>query len=311
MKDELKGVVSIDLTKAPELPANYKSIEATAKAFQVVTAQDYEQGAAMISGAAAAIAKVEAFFESDKSMAHKLHKSICDKISSITAPWRSIRANIEPRMLAYLREEERKRQEAERAAQAEATRLRVEAENKARAIQDEAARAASALRQQGEMKAAREAQEAAQRQAVAVIEQAQDAAELGVVLPDTKIEGGPSESRPWIGEVADMRALCRAIGGEVNYPKLAKKLSQMGFPTDDIACIISESRALVESISLEYDGTKGETLPLLVVNQSLLNHIAKRWGQADIGLPGCIGKRGLTLRFGQSKGSAAPQGDEF
>lgn len=274
---ELNGVVSLDLTKSPTLPGNYAIIADTAKALQVVDETSLQLATQMIQGAASAISTVEAFFEGDKALAHRLHKSICDKITSITAPWRSIRPTLEPRIKAFRQEQERKRREAELRAAQEAERQRRESEEAALRIQAEADRRAAELRAAGEMSRAREVAQTAAVAAQAVVEQATAMAELGTILPDTRPTGGPGESRPWSGQVTDMKALCAAIGSG--------------------------------KIPLEYlmDGgsRKGETLPLVVVDQAVLTQLAKRRGAEDIGIPGAKGVQDLQLRFGAAK--AAPQ----
>lgn len=275
--EELGGVVSLDLTKSPQMPKEYSTIESVAKSFQVKNEEDYTVGANMISGAAANISKVEAFFEEDKALAHRLHKSICDKISTITAPWRSVRAHVYPKMVSFREAQEKARRAAElRAQQEEAERQRA-AQVEAQRIAREAAEAAEQLRQAGQMRLAREREEAAQVEVSAVVQQAEDFASIGTILPATRPMGGPSERRPWIGEVVDIKAICRAIA-EGKIP-------------------------LEYNIPGRLDPSR--MLPLISVNTEILNYLAKRMGREDIGVPGARGSRALQLAFGKSSAMAA------
>jgi len=312
--EELKGIVTLDLSKAPDIPADHKTIEATARAFLVTNEESYSVASQMIQGAAANIAKVEAFFESDKTLAHRLHKSICDKISTITAPWRSVRVHIEPKMRAYRQEQERQRREAEGRARREAQEAERKAREEAARIEAEAKRQADELRRAGEMRLAREAQERAQQEAQTVVAEAEETAALGVILPETKPVGGPSEARPWEGEVTDMRALCRAIGGMVIPDALKTALLQANFNQEDADLILQLVERCTAAHPLEYmtpvRGQGDQPRPLVVVDQSVLNNLAKRLGREDLGIPGVKGTRGLQLRFsGKATTAVAPRSD--
>ena len=267
--EELSGVVSLDLSKAPEPHPQSGTIEAVAKRFEVFDEQSYSDAAALIQSSNAVIARVEAFFEQDRSLAHKLHASICEKIRALTAPWRAVRPTLEPKMKKFRADQERIRREAEQALE----RQRVEAERKAREEADRIKREADAealrLKEQGQMRAAKETVQAAESRAFEVEQAATLMADVGVVLPETKPLGGPGESRPWIAEVVDMKAICLAIGkGEIPLEYLTP-------------------------VRLQGDQMR----PLVTVDMGVLNNIAKRMGKEDIGIPGAIGKRGLRLSF--------------
>lgn len=278
---ELTGVVSVDLRKEPEFEFDINAAAVAAKGMEVIDEESFQAAAIMIQQSAACIAQVEQFFEKDKSLAHALHKSICDKITKFTASWRTVRPLLEPKMKAFRKrvEDERIAREREQARIAEEARQK--AEQEARRIQQEADERAAELRRQGEMRAAREVVATAAEQATSVVEQADSLAELGTIEPAPAKLAGVSDSRPWVGEVVDMQALCKAIG----------------------------DGTIPLTWSTPVRGSTIEMLPLVVIDQSVLNHIAKRMGKEDIGLAGCRGVRSVQLRF--SKSVAKTQEDEW
>lgn len=273
---ELTGVVSVDLEPEFEFYIN-----AAAKGMEVIDEESFQAAAIMIQQSAACIAQVEQFFEKDKSLAHALHKSICDKITKFTASWRTVRPLLEPKMKAFRKrvEDERIAREREQARIAEEARQK--AEQEARRIQAEADERAAELRRQGEMRAAREVVATAAEQATSVVEQADSLAELGTIEPAPAKLVGVSDSLPWIGEVTSIEAICKAIGnGSIPLKWLT--------PTR---------------------GQGEQYLPLVEINQSVLNNIAKRMGKEDLQIPGAKGIREVQLRF--SKSVAKTQEDEW
>ena len=279
MAKELTGVVSLDLTKAPEMPANTATIAQFAAALQVTDELSYTQATELIQFGNQVIAKVEGFYEKDKSLAHQLHASICEKIRTFTAPWRSIRPTLEPRMKAFRAAQERQRREAEAAILRQQQEAERRAQEEAARIQREAEERARELKQQGDMRAAKEAMQAAQAKAEEIVQTAAAIAEVGIVVADTKPQGGPGEAMIWGGVVDDVLEVCRAVG--------SKKVSLM--------------------FELPKRGGGSEMVPLVEVSQKVIDYLAKRQGRADIGVPGCHGQRELSLRF-SAKGAALQTG---
>jgi hypothetical protein len=281
---EVSGRVTLDLTRQPDLPSDYKTLKAFAEEFNVETAQDFEVATELIQKSAKWMASVEAFFKDGRERALAAHRWFTGTIKTLTAPY-DIRGVLEPKMKRYLKgveerrlaEECRIQQEqakAEQAARAEAERIRVEAEL-----------AAAELRKQGQMGASRQMVEAAAEQAQNVVEQAQAIADVGTILPAPARVEGVSDSRPWIAEVVDLKAICKAIGDGV-------------IPLEFLTPVRGQGEAMV---------------PLVSVNMSVLNHIAKRMGRENLNIPGTRGIREVQLRFSKSA-AAAPvprSGDEW
>lgn len=273
--EALTGIVSLDLTREPSLPEDHGTLMKFAQDFAVTDEPSYAEAARLIQQSSRFSANVEAFFSEGKANAHKAHKWFCDRITAICKPY-DVRPVLEPKMKAFRAKQERERQEAERRVQAEADRQRREAEAEARRIQAVADAQATELRKAGEMRAAREAESAAQQQAQAVVQQAEELADIGTILPDAKPLGGPGEARIWVAEVVDIKLLCRAIAdGTVDLEQMMS-----GGPKN------------------------GQMVPLLTVNQSVVDNLAKRMGREDIGIPGVRGTRGLQLRFSSKEASA-------
>jgi hypothetical protein len=274
----MSEVVSIDLNKSPAPLPDAATIAETIKNFQVSSESDYAAADHMIRVSMSNISKVEAFFEGTpeepgiKVLAHRAHAAICEKIRTITAPWRAVRPTLEPRMKAYRRKQEEIRRAEELRLQREAELREHQAREEAARIQREADAEAARLRQEGNMRAAKERQREATAKAEEVTFAAAQISEVGAVLRDSRPANGPGESRPWIGEVTDIKAICKAIGDG--------------------------------TIELEYltpvRGAGDQMVPLVEINQSVLNNIAKRMGREQIGIPGARGTRGLQLRFGRS-----------
>lgn len=266
---ELSGVVSLDLTTRPELPQDYKAFLEVARTLQVIDEESFAIANEMVLRQDAWDKSVDAFFDKGRDLAYRSWKWFTETITATKKPM-EVRSVLVPRMKKYRADQDRIKREAEERARREREEAERQAREEAARIQREADAAAAQLRQQGEMRAAREAQEQAQQAAQAVVQQAEAIAEVGVILPSAKPAGGPGEAYPWVGEVVNMKALCKAIGDGV--------------------------------IPLEYAmpvrGQGDQMRPLVVVDQALLNHIAKRMGREDIGLAGCVGKRDLQLRFG-------------
>jgi hypothetical protein len=279
MPKELSGVVSLDLSKQPEPHPQSGSIEAIAKRFEVVDEQSYGEAASLIQNSAAVIARVEAFFEKDKSLAFQLHRSITSKIATLTAPWRTVRPLLESKMKTFRRKQEEERQARERELQRQAAEADRLAREEAARIQQEADQAAAELRKQGHMRVAKEALAAAAQRAQEVVQTAAALADVGVVLPDVRPLDGPGESRPWQAEVTDLKAMCLAIGrGEIPL-----------------------------TIEMPKRGGGSEMVPLIEPNMSALNYLAKRMGREDIGIKGARAFRGLQLKF-SSKAAAVQSG---
>lgn len=269
MPNELTGVVSVDLSKAPAPHPQSGTIESVAKHFEVTDEASFSEATNLIQSSNAVIARVEAFFEADKSLAHKLHASICEKIRTITAPWRAVRPALEPKMKAYRKQIDEARRLEELRIQREAELERNRVEQQAAELRRQADELAADLRKQGQMRQAKEQLQQAEAKVQDIIQTADVMSSVGVVLPDVRPLGGPGESRPWLGEVTDIKAICLAIGkGEIALEYLTP-------------------------VRLQADQMR----PLLVVDQIVLNNIAKRMGKEDLGIPGARGTRGLSLRF--------------
>ena len=276
---ELTGVVSVDLSKEPLPHPQSATIKGIVEAMTVTDEVSYKAAADIITRSDAVVASVESYFEADKNLAFKLHKSICAKINTLAAPWKNVRAVLIPKMTTFRRQQEEKRRAEELRLQREAEKREHEARQEALRIQQEAARAAEELRRAGQMREAKEAQTRAQEQAAEVVNTAQALADIGTVLPATAPMGGPGEARIWGGVVDDILATCRAVGSK--------------------------------QIALEYElpkrGGGTEMVPLLEVNQRVIDYLAKRHGREDINVPGCRGDRGLSLRFSAKDISTAAE----
>lgn len=273
--EELSGRVTLDLTKTPEIPADHGTMEAAAKMFVVADEQSYEIAAQMIQTSAARIARVEQFFEADKTLAHRLHKSICDKISSITAPWRAVRPELEPKMRVYRKRQDDLRRQEDLRVQREAELAQARAREEAAAIQRAADQRAAELRKQGDIRQAREAEAAAAEKAQAVEQQAQAIADVGVILPAAPKVAGLGSSQPWEGVLDDPLKVALAV--------LRNQIPYMW--------------------KMPVRGGGEQEVPIFTINMAVLTEQAKRLGKEDIGIPGAHGQRGLQLRF--SKGAAA------
>lgn len=279
--DDLTGkTVTLDLTKLPKVPADNDTFVATANALQIIDDTSYSIAAEMIQRSLQWDADVDAFFENGREAAHASWKWFTGNIATFKAK-RNVRGILEPRMKAFKKKQEAESATREREQARIAEEARQKAEQEARRIQAEADERAAELRRQGEMRAAREVVATAAEQATSVVEQADSLAELGTIEPAPAKLAGVSDSRPWVGEVVDMRALCKAIG----------------------------DGTIPLTWSTPVRGSTIEMLPLVVIDQSVLNHIAKRMGKEDIGLAGCIGFRSVQLRF--SKSVAKTQEDEW
>lgn len=285
------------LSVRPSLPVDYSSRRAVAEALQVVDQESEDIANAMILDSDRWIKGVEALYEDGRAMANTLHKWFTGQIKTLSSPY-DVKTILAPKIKAFRDKQARERAiAAQLRAQQEAARVRA-AQEEASRLQREADAQAAELRRAGDMRAAREAQEQAQQAARSIVQEAQDVA---VILPESKPVGGPQELRPWIGEVTDIRAVCRAVGGDVDRTELVRLLNVAAFDSNDIADIVKIVELATKSIPLEYSVPvrgKGEELrPLVLVDQQTLNPIAKRYGQADIGIPGARGKADLQLRF--------------
>lgn len=271
--EELQGVVSVDLRKEPNLPADHGTLEAAAKAFKVYNEESFAAAAEMIQTSAARIQTVESFFEADKSLAHRLHASICEKIRTITAPWRAVRPALEPKMKAFRNDQERKRQEEEARVQREQEAERQRVAQEAARIQQEADRQAAELRKQGEMKAAREVQQQAVQHAEEMAAKVDAFSDVGVILADEKpAVAGLGESRPWIGVVTDPLEIIKAVA----------------------------SGKIPLHFVMPRRGGGSEEIPILEVNQQVITYLAKRLGKEDIGIPGAKGERDFAFRVSKN-----------
>lgn len=263
--------VTLDLTRSPEVPADYRSFKATAQALQVIDEDSFAIATEMIQKENAWAKKVDEFFDEGRELAHRSWRWFTGAISKAKEPY-AVRSILEPRMKKFRADQIAARQAEERRIQREAEQREREAREEAARIQREAEAKAAELRKAGEMRAAKDAQIEAARKAVEAVEAAQILADVGTVLPDAKPQGGPGESRPWVGEVLNVVEMCKAIG--------------------------------TGSIPLEYltpvRGKGEQMLPLVTVDMTVLNHIAKRMGRENIGVPGARGKRDIQMRFGKA-----------
>lgn len=273
---ELTGVVSIDLRNEPQFPFDPNAAAIAAQGLTVDSEESYAIAARMIQQAAACIGQVEDFFEKDKSLAHLLHKSICDKITKFTVSWRSVRPNLESKMKTFRKQQEDLRRAEEDRTAREANAARIKAEAEAAEIRRRADEEAARLRREGEMRQAREVVTQATEQAAQVVETSDSLADLGVIAPAPPKLASVGESRPWVGVIDDTRLVLKAIvDGEL-------------------------------SISAE-DYTK-----LQALLTPILTRIAKRLQKEDIGVAGAHGERDVTLRFSKSPVQAghAAQGED-
>lgn len=269
--EALQERVTLDLTQRPELPGDYKTFKATAEALQISDETAYQIATEMIQREVAFAARVDAFFNEGRELAHKTWKWFTSTIAATKEPY-AVRQILEPRMKAYRRKQEEARRAEEQRLQREADQRRREADAEAARLQAEADAEAAKLRRDGEMKAAREREALAAQQAREVVQTAAALADVGVVLPGARPAGGPGEAMPWVAEVTDIKAICKAIG---------------------------EGKIPLEYLT-PVRGKGEQMVPLVEINMAVLNHLAKRMGREDIGVPGAVGKREVQLRFSRS-----------
>lgn len=274
--------VTLDLSIRPELPADYQTFKEVATQLQVVDEDSYAIAAAMIQKEVRWGSVVDSFFDKGREQALQLHRWFTSTISGLKSGY-AARAILEPRMKAYKRKVEDERIAKEREQSRLAEEARVKAAIEAQRIQDAADAEAARLRKAGEMRQAREIVATAAEQATAVVEQADSLADLGTIEQAPAKLAGVSDSRPWVGELVDMKALCLAIGtGKV--------------PLEWLTPVRGQGEQMV---------------PLVSVNQGVIDYIAKRMGKEDLQIPGIKGTRSVQLRFSKSAGAAPQESNEW
>jgi hypothetical protein len=268
-------IITLDMTRQPDLPEDYKTLKAFAQEFRVETEEDFQIATELIQKSARWMSSVEVFFDEGKKKAHAAHRWFTQTIAGLCAPY-DVRPVLQPKMVAFRKRQDDERRAAEEKARREAEAAEQAARAEAERIRLEAERAAAELRKQGELKAAREMQAEAAEQAQNVVEQAQAIADVGTILPAAPKVAGLGESRPWIGVIDDPMEVIKAVA--------AGKVPLM--------------------FTLPKRGGGMEEVPLLEVNQRVVTEMAKRLGRPSIGIPGCRGEREVGLRFSKSAAAA-------
>lgn len=310
---ELTGVVSLDLRREPDFPLDSRNMEAAARALQVVDEESYALAARIIQRNASWVSKIEAFFEDDRSLANKLHKSITTKIAKLTAPGRVVRPILEPKMLAFRRKQEDEKRAIETARLLREQAERRRAEDEARAIQAKGDADAAELRRQGEFRSARAITALAAEEAKTVIA---EAVPLAVIPTDTRPQAeGVNDRRPWVGRLVSEADLILGVAAglpnEFNTTILELvKFLETGPKNEFASAWIKELKRyrglatpLMHTIPVKTRQSDGKlrdvdtSVPILEVNQAVPNYIAKRLGMEDIGIPGVKGERELGLSF--------------
>lgn len=291
--DDLTGkTVTLDLTKLPTLPVDNTTFVATAQALQVIDDTSYSIAAEMIQRSIQWDAEVDLFFEKGRAAAHASWKWFTENIATFKSK-RNVRSILEPRMKTYDLKKAKLKAEAEAAQRRLDDQRRLEAEAEARRIQKEADDKAAELRQQGEMRAAREVVAAATEQATQVVTQADSIADLGTILPDDKVAGGPGKSMPWTAEMVEH---------EDEPDRAIMELIQA----------IATGRVPLR-FAMPVRGKKGEYSQerLVDVVPGVLKEIGKRMAKENIGIPGARGKREVSLRFSKTSSIGLSENDEW
>lgn len=187
---EMSGIVSIDLSKVPDVPQDSAILQRAMDELTITDADSYARTSEIVAICHSRAKAIEAYFENDKKMANALHKSITAKIAAATAQFNIIKETGEGLMRTYKLKIEKDRIEGERKIKESGERAQHEVL--------EARRAALAI---GDMKTAR-----------ALAEQAETIV-TDVVLPEQKLEtpGSAGERRPFKATVENFMELIIAI----------------------------------------------------------------------------------------------------
>jgi hypothetical protein len=266
MATEPEGLVHFKPQQELQLPQSYDTALLVALSFEVKDDASYAQALAMMRHQAAWEKDVDEFWEKGRKAAHESWKWITGRVAELKKPY-AVREILEPKVEAYLKRLDDQRKAAERKALLEEAERRRKADEEAARIQQEADEKARALKRQGDMLAAKTAIAEAKEAASAVV---QEAADFVPALVDIAppVVAGVSGSRPWEGVIDDEMAVIRAVA--------------------------SGATPLMHTM---IKGGSAEQLPLLMVNQKLVTYLAKRRAQTNIGIPGCHGERGHSLRI--------------
>lgn len=120
-----------------ELNREVTNVERKAEEFIVETESDYKLASEFGSAIKQKTAQVKAFFKPMKDSAYQAHKAICDREKATLKPLENAEKILKASCNAFIREQERKRREAE-----EATRKALEAERERKLAEAAAAEAA-------------------------------------------------------------------------------------------------------------------------------------------------------------------------
>ena len=99
-----------------ELTREVTNIERKAEDFIIETENDYTLACEFGRALKAKTAEVKAFFKPMKDSAYQAHKAVCDRENAMLKPLLNAEKTIKASCTGYLREQERKRREAEEAA---------------------------------------------------------------------------------------------------------------------------------------------------------------------------------------------------
>jgi hypothetical protein len=216
----LSGTVSINLDKdAAALTIDKGTVTLTANEIEVIDDDSAAAAGAMIATCGNRIKAIEEFFEDDKSMANRLHKSICAKIALLCAPYSEARTKLEDKLRPFRQAQKVKVAELSAALTADAE------DEKSQMLAQ-----AKKLRKQGRIEEARELE----RQAELIV--APIVPSFGMEVP------GLSEREPWKAEVVSIMDLVVAVA-EGRVP-LMHKVPMRGGGEEEIPILEASPKVL-------------------------------------------------------------------
>lgn len=181
-------------TQIAELEKEISPIVSEAQALIIKTPDQSIAAQEVLKGIKAKQKRVIEFFEPMKSQAHQAWKQVCASEGEVLKPLQAAESVLKTKVITYTQEEERRRLEAARKAEAE----RLEKERRER--------------EKLEAQAAKAAAEGRTEKAEALLEKAENVTVLPKVeiQPEIKAEG-TAIRKVWKGEVTDLAVLIKAI----------------------------------------------------------------------------------------------------
>lgn len=181
-------LVEPEAEKTTALERRALAVAKTAKAFVIVTPDDFRCAGDFLRDVKTALAEIDELCDPPVEAAHKAHKAALAVKRRLTAPFLEAESVLKPLMAKYQEQEEKRRKEEERRLQEEANR-KAEEERLLLAIDAE---------QAGD-------KESAEELLAAPVE-----APVVVVKSETKV-AGVSFRDNWKSRVVDLRALARGV----------------------------------------------------------------------------------------------------